>query len=76
MSYSRMGEVFVSQSLSDGAATLNLTLNPSTTSSSTGYLPQPLDAVELIDKDGLIYLIGSQKSEELARVVYQELNKK
>ena len=34
------------------------------------------DAVELIDKDGLIYLIGSQKSEELARVVYQELNKK
>ena len=34
------------------------------------------DAVELIDKDGLIYLIGSQKSEELARVVYQGLNKK
>ena len=34
------------------------------------------DAIELIDKDGLIYLIGSQKSEELARVVYQELNKK
>ena len=32
------------------------------------------DAVELTDKDGLIYLIGSQKSEELARVINQELN--
>ena len=32
------------------------------------------DAVELTDKDGLIYLIGSQKSEELSRVINQELN--
>ena len=32
------------------------------------------DAVELTDKDGLIYLIGSQKSEELVRVINQELN--
>ncbi|MBC8265383.1 MAG: hypothetical protein H8E84_00270 [Flavobacteriales bacterium] len=31
------------------------------------------EAVELIDKDGLIYLIGSQKSEELARTINQEL---
>ena len=31
------------------------------------------DAVELIDKDGLIYLIGSQKSEELARVINNKL---
>ena len=32
------------------------------------------DAVKLTDKDGLIYLIGSQKSEELSRVINQELN--
>ena len=32
------------------------------------------NAVELTDRDGLIYLIGSQKSEELARVISQELN--
>lgn len=31
-------------------------------------------AVELIDRDGLTYLIGSQKSEELYRVIEQELN--
>ena len=30
--------------------------------------------VELIDKDGLIYLIGSQNSAELARVISQELS--
>jgi hypothetical protein len=32
------------------------------------------DAVELIDRDGLIYLIGSQKSEELASIISQELS--
>lgn len=32
------------------------------------------DAVELTDRDGLIYLIGSQKAEELARVISQELS--
>ena len=32
------------------------------------------DAVELIDKDGLVYLIGSQKAEELARVIQEKLN--
>ena len=32
------------------------------------------DAVELIDRDGLTYLIGSQKPEELCRVIEQELN--
>ena len=32
------------------------------------------DAVELIDKDGLVYLIGSQKAEELARVIQKKLN--
>lgn len=31
------------------------------------------DAVELIDKDGLIYLIGSQKAEELNRVINNKL---
>ena len=31
-------------------------------------------AVELTDKDGLIYLIGSQKAEELTRVVQNKLS--
>tara|TARA_B100001758_G_scaffold247638_1_gene266318 strand:+ start:8604 stop:9080 length:477 start_codon:yes stop_codon:yes gene_type:complete len=31
------------------------------------------DAVELTDKDGLIYLIGSQKAEELSRVINNKL---
>ena len=31
-------------------------------------------AVELIDKDGLVYLIGSQKAEELTRVIHEKLN--
>ena len=31
------------------------------------------DAVELIDKDGLVYLIGSQKAEELCRVINNKL---
>ena len=31
------------------------------------------DAVELIDRDGLIYLIGSQKAEELSRVINNKL---
>ena len=31
------------------------------------------EAVELIDKDGLVYLIGSQKSAELARVIQKKL---
>ena len=31
-------------------------------------------AVELIDRDGLIYLIGSQKSEELYKAIEKELN--
>ena len=31
------------------------------------------DAVELIDKDGLIYLVGSQKAEELSRVINNKL---
>ena len=32
------------------------------------------DAVELTDKDGLIYLIGSQNSAELERIINQELS--
>tara|TARA_B110000438_G_C15763814_1_gene628574 strand:+ start:1053 stop:1529 length:477 start_codon:yes stop_codon:yes gene_type:complete len=32
------------------------------------------DAVELTDRDGLIYLIGSQKSEELVSIISQELS--
>tara|TARA_B100001250_G_C19784250_1_gene783347 strand:- start:398 stop:874 length:477 start_codon:yes stop_codon:yes gene_type:complete len=31
------------------------------------------DAVELTDKDGLIYLIGSQKADELSRVINNKL---
>ena len=31
------------------------------------------DAVELIDKDGLVYLIGSQKAVELTRVIQEKL---
>ena len=31
------------------------------------------DAVELMDRDGLIYLIGSQKAEELSRVINNKL---
>jgi len=32
------------------------------------------DAVELIDKDGLVYLIGSQKAGELTRVIQNKLS--
>ena len=32
------------------------------------------DAVELTDKDGLVYLIGSQKAEELTRVIQNKMN--
>ena len=32
------------------------------------------DAVELIDQDGLIYLIGSQKAEELERSINNIIN--
>jgi hypothetical protein len=32
------------------------------------------DAVELTDQDGLVYLIGSQKAEELERVINNKLN--
>ena len=32
------------------------------------------DAVELIDKDGLVYLIGSQKAEELERSINNIIN--
>ena len=34
------------------------------------------DAIELVDKDGLVYLIGSQKTEELYRVLNEKINKK
>ena len=37
------------------------------------FYTRGIDAVELIDKDGLIYLIGSQKSEELTRVIQDKL---
>ena len=33
------------------------------------------DAVKLIDKDGQVYLIGSQKVEELERIIKNKLNK-
>ena len=31
-------------------------------------------AIEIIDKDGLIYLIGSQKAEELQRIIEEKIN--
>jgi len=34
------------------------------------------DAVKLTDKDGQVYLIGSQKVEELARIIQNKLNNK
>ena len=37
------------------------------------FYTRGIDAVELTDKDGLIYLIGSQKSEELNRVIQDKL---
>ena len=39
------------------------------------FFTRGVDAVELIDKDGLVYLIGSQKAEELARVINNKLKK-
>ena len=37
------------------------------------FYTRGIDAVELIDQDGLIYLIGSQKAEELSRVIQNKL---
>ncbi len=39
------------------------------------FYTRGIDAVELIDKDGLVYLIGSQKAEELARIINNKLKK-
>ena len=39
------------------------------------FYTRGVDAVELIDKDGLVYLIGSQKAEELAIVINIKLKK-
>ena len=38
------------------------------------FYTRGLDAVELTDKDGLIYLIGSQKVGELTRVIQNKLS--
>ena len=38
------------------------------------FYTRGVDAVELTDKDGLIYLIGSQKAEELTRVIQNKLS--
>jgi len=38
------------------------------------FYTRGIDAVELIDKDGLIYIIGSQKAEELTRVIQNKLS--
>ena len=38
------------------------------------FYTRGIDAVEFIDKDGLIYLIGSQKAEELTRVIQNKLS--
>ena len=38
------------------------------------FFTRGTDAVELTDQDGLVYLIGSQKAEELDRVINEKLN--
>jgi len=38
------------------------------------FYTRGVDAVELIDRDGLVYLIGSQKADELTRVIQKKLN--
>ena len=38
------------------------------------FYTRGIDAVELTDKDGLIYLIGSQKASELVRVIQNKLS--
>ena len=38
------------------------------------FYTRGVDAVELTDRDGLIYLIGSQKVEELTRVIQNKLS--
>ena len=38
------------------------------------FYTRGVDAVELTDKDGLIYLIGSQKASELVRVIQNKLS--
>ena len=37
------------------------------------FYTRGIDAIELIDKDGLVYLIGSQKATELTRVIQEKL---
>jgi hypothetical protein len=37
------------------------------------FYTRGVDAVELTDKDGLVYIIGSQKAEELERVIQEKL---
>jgi hypothetical protein len=39
------------------------------------FYTRGIDAVELTDKDGLVYLIGSQKAGELARIINNKLKK-
>ena len=39
------------------------------------FYTRGVDAVELTDKDGLIYIIGSQKAEELERAIQEKLKK-
>tara|TARA_B110000967_G_C18434570_1_gene340155 strand:- start:17 stop:496 length:480 start_codon:yes stop_codon:yes gene_type:complete len=39
------------------------------------FYTRGIDAVKLVDKDGLVYLIGSQKAEELVRVINKKLKK-
>ena len=38
------------------------------------FYTRGIDAVELTDRDGLVYLIGSQKVEELTRVIQNKLS--
>ena len=37
------------------------------------FYTRGIDAVELRDRDGLVYLIGSQKAEELTRIIKNKL---
>ena len=40
------------------------------------FYTRGLYAVELVDKDGLIYLIGSQKTEELVKIIQNKIDSK
>ena len=39
------------------------------------FFTRGTECVELVDKDGLVYLIGTQKADELTKVLENEIKK-